>query len=108
MGELIQERRHGDVLIYTKAGFKIPSEVKLKAGKLIHQGTNNSHVISKGKALLGEFDGKKYLRIKTSSTVSHVGGSSTHASKPLPVNDYWVEIQTEYDHLKEEARKVID
>jgi hypothetical protein len=103
-----QMRRHGDVLILTSKGFKIPAGAKLRAGKLLHKGTNNSHVISKGIAAIGELDGKKYLRVKSAATVSHVGGSATHASKPLPVGDYWVEIQNFYDHLAEEAKKVID
>jgi hypothetical protein len=100
--------RHGDVLILTNKDFKIPKEAKLKAGKLIHKGTNNSHVISKGSAAIGEHKGKKYLRVKSQSIVSHVGGSATHASKPLPKGDYWVEIQTFYDHLAEEAKQVVD
>lgn len=106
--EAVDLRRHGDVLLFTSKGFKIPSSVRLKAQKLIHKGTNNSHVISRGTSLIGESGEKKYLRIKSAATVSHVGGSSTHASKPLPIGDYWVEIQTEYDHLLEESRKVVD
>lgn len=101
-------RRHGDVLILTAKGFKIPKEAKLKASKLIHKGTNNSHVIGRGSAAIGEHGGKKYLRVKSAAMVSHVGGSATHATKPLPVGDYWVEIQTFYDHLSEEAKQVID
>ena len=104
----IDQFRHGDVLILTQKGFKIPKEVKLKAARLIHQGTNNAHIISKGKMSIGEFEGKKYMRVSTNSTVSHVGGSATHASKPLPKGDYWIEIQQFYDHLTEESKKVID
>lgn len=106
--EAVAMRRHGDVLIFTSPNFKIPKDAKLKAGKLIHKGSNNSHVIGRGTALIGEFAGKKYLRIKRAATVSHVGGSATHATKPLPVGDYWVEIQTYYDHLTEEAKQVVD
>lgn len=100
--------RHGDVLLFTQKGFKIPRATKLKAQKLIHQGANNSHVISKGTAMIGEHEGKKYLRLKTVGTVSHVGGSATHASRPLPMGDYWVEIQSYYDHLTEESKRVVD
>lgn len=107
MGEL-ELRRHGDVLIFTRAGFKIPRGAKLKASKLIHKGTNNSHVIGRGVAAIGEYEGRKYLRVKSASTVSHIGGSSTHATKPLPKGDYWFEIQTFYDHLTEEAKQVVD
>lgn len=106
--EAVDLRRHGDILILTKAGFEIPKQVKLKTQKLIHKGANNSHVISKGIAAIGELDGKKYLRVKTAGTVSHIGGSATHASKPIPKGDYWVEIQTFYDHAEEESKQVVD
>lgn len=101
-------RRHGDVLILTQKGFKIPKEAKLKESKLIHKGTNNEHVIGKGQAKIGHHEGKGYIHVIKDSMVSHVGGSSTHASKPLPKGQYWFEIQTFFDHLTEEAKKVID
>ena len=100
--------RHGDVLIKTTKDFAISKKVKLKAGRLIHKGANNSHLISKGEASFGESDGKKVMRVKTKATVSHVGGSATHASKTLPPGDYWIEIQTFYDHMSEEAKQVVD
>lgn len=101
-------RRHGDVILLTQKGFEIPSGVEMKASKLIHKGNNNSHVISQGTSLIGEKDGKKFLRITKAAVVSHEGGSATHDSKPLPVGDYWIEIQTYYDHLAEEAKEVVD
>ena len=108
MENMVTLRRHGDVLLLTQTGFKIPKEAKLKKETLIHKGNNNSHVISKGQALIGEVSGKKYLRVVKAATVAHVGGSATHDSKPLPVGDYWVEIQSFYDHLTEESKRVVD
>lgn len=56
-----------------------------------------------------EKNGKRYLRIKKDAVISHGRGkSSEHASKSLPRGDYWVEIQQEFDHLKNEKREVID
>jgi hypothetical protein len=104
----IEMRRHGDVLILTQDGFSIPKSVELKAGKLIHQGTNNAHVISKGEVKFGEYQGKKVMRVLKPSIVSHVGGSSTHKDGELPEGDYWYEIQTFYDHITEESKRVID
>lgn len=101
-------RRHGDVMILTKKDFSIPKSVKMKVGTLIHKGNNNSHVVEGGQVLFGQFEGKKVLRVKKPTKVSHVGGSSTHATKPLPVGDYWVEIQSFYDHLTEEKKQVVD
>jgi hypothetical protein len=108
MNAAIEVRRHGDVLIKTTQGFTIPKGVKLKSQKLIHKGTNNSHVIGKGEAKIGELEGKKFLRVVKPAVVSHVGGSATHATKPLPKGDYWVEVQNFYDHMSEEAKKVVD
>lgn len=110
MGSLnkVKMRRHGDVMILTKQGFEIPKSIKLKTDKLIHKGNNNSHVISKGMALVGSEGDKKFLRVVKDAVVSHVGGSATHESKPLPKGDYWVEIQTFYDHLTEESKRVVD
>lgn len=115
--EMFQMRRHGDVMIMTQKGFKIPKGVKLKAGKLIHKGANNSHVIGKGAARIAEANGhldpkgnkiEKFLRVTELSTVAHVGGSATHDTKPLPEGDYWVLIQRFYDHVAEESKQVVD
>ena len=106
--EAVDLRRHGDVMIFTKKGFEIPKEVKLKKQTLIHKGTNNSHVISKGQALIGALGEKKFIRVTKAATVSHIGGSSTHKDGALPVGDYWAEIQTFYDHIDEESKQVID
>ena len=106
--EQIELRRHGDVLLLTKDSFTIPKSVKLKPGKLIHQGTNNAHVISKGEVRFGEHDGKRVMRVLKPSVVSHVGGSSTHKDGTLPKGDYWYEIQSFWDHLAEESKRVID
>lgn len=102
-------RRHGDLLIKRHAGFSIPSDVQLAPVTVLHKGNNHDHFFSSGKALVGEAGGKKYLRIVEDAIISHGrGGSSEHADKPVPMGDHWVEIQTEYDHLSEESRAVID
>lgn len=100
--------RHGDVLLIKRPDFKIPKAAKLKAGNLIHKGANNSHVIKKGQAMIGEVEGKKYLRVKSEVTVSHVGGSATHKDGVLPAGDYEVQIQSYFDHIAEEAKQVVD
>jgi hypothetical protein len=102
-------RRHGDVLIKTNKEFSIPKGLKLKPIKILHKGENHDHYFSKGDVVVGEKDGKRMIRVKKSAIISHGrGASSEHESKPVPVGDYWVEIQTEYDHLLEESRQVID
>lgn len=106
--EKIKLFRHGDVMILTKKDFEIPDGVPLFKNSLIHKGTNNSHVIKMGEALIGEHDGKKYIRVTKDAVVSHIGGSSSHGDGELPKGDYWAEIQTFYDHIAEEAKKVVD
>lgn len=101
--EVIKAYRHGDVVLKQTV---IPKGVKLKAQKLLHKGTNNSHVISSG--VIGTYEGRKYLRVKSKATVSHVGGSATHDSKVLPKGDYEIVIQQFYDHISEEAKQVVD
>jgi ribosome-associated protein YbcJ (S4-like RNA binding protein) len=106
----VRLRRHGDVLIKTTQGFKVPKGTKLKSMKIVHKGANHDHFISKGEVKISaEVDGKRFMKVVKSAVISHGRGkSSEHASKPIPKGDYWIEIQTEYDHLLEEARKVID
>lgn len=111
--------RQGDLLFWHKKDFKIPKNVKLKPAKLIHSGNNNDHFISKGIATSSEWfeeNGvqKMYLRISKDSIVSHGGGrskeskSERHKDTKLDVRDYWVEIQSEFDHVKKLKRAVID
>lgn len=104
----VEMRRHGDVLLLTRKGFKIPKSVKMNVTKLLHKGSNNSHVFKSGAVVSGEFEGKRVIRVKKPAVVSHVGGSATHKDGELPVGDYWVEIQTYYDHMAEEAKQVVD
>lgn len=111
MGGVVQLRRHGDVLIKSAADFKIPKGTKMKAVKLVHKGANHDHFISEGMVKISEeVNGKRFMRVISKvAKISHGRGkSSEHATKPIPKGDYWVEIQTEYDHAAEEARKVID
>jgi len=100
----VELRRHGDVMIKTFDGFKIPSEVKLKKTKVLHQGNNHQHVFKSGECMAGEHNGKKYLRVKKKAVINH----DEHGEGDIPVGDYYVEIKTEYDHFKEESRQVID
>lgn len=101
----VQIRRHGDVMVKTYDGFKIPKGAKLKAVKVLHQGNNHEHYISAGRALVGEKDGKKYLRVVgKSATLDHL----EHGKGQVPSGDYYVEIKSEFDHFLEESRAVID
>lgn len=96
--------RHGDILLKQPDGFKIPKGVKMTAMKLLHQGLNHAHTIKKGRAVSGELNGVKYMRVKERMTVVH----DEHGKGIVPVGDYIVEIKSEYDHFKEESKRVVD
>lgn len=100
----IKIRRHGDVMIKTFEGFKIPEEVNLQSVKVLHGGAHHDHYFSSGLSVVGELDGKKYLRVIENSVIDH----DEHGPGPVPVGDYYVEIKKEYDHFLEESRQVID
>jgi len=85
-------------------GFKIPKKIKLKATKILHQGEQHSHHFIKGESLIGEGNGKKYLRVKKLAIVDH----AEHGKGDIPVGDYYVEVKLEYDHFLNESREVID
>lgn len=97
-------RRHGDIMIKTFEGFKIPKEVKLAPVKSLFKGQHHEHFIASGKATHGEKDGKRYLRVVKPVVVDH----DEHGKGDIPVGDYYVEQKLEYDHFLEESRQVID
>lgn len=97
-------RRHGDVLLKTREGFRIPEETKLERLTLLHKGEQHDHSIKNGMALHGLVDGKRYLRVIENLTIDH----PEHGQGEVPAGDYWIEIKSEYDHLEEESRQVVD
>ena len=101
--ENMKIRRHGDVILKTTKNFIIPTEVKLKISNEVHRGNNHLHFLDEPQ-LIGEHDNKKYLRVISETNIDH----NEHGKGNLPVGDYLIEIQTEYDHLKEESKQVID
>jgi len=100
----VELRRHGDVMIKTFKGFKIPKEAKLKKTVILHQGNNNTHAFKSGDVMSGELAGKRYLKVKRKAVIDH----AEHGKGDVPPGDYYVEIKSEYDHFLEESRKVID
>lgn len=101
--------RQGDVLLWTKKGFKAPAGLKFKPVKVLHKGNNHDHYFSKGEVLEATKDGKRYLRVKKAAVLSHGRGRSTeHKDTKLKVGDYWTEIQSFFDHVMKLKREVID
>jgi hypothetical protein len=95
--------QQGDVLI------KKVSEVKGK--KLNHltlakgEMTGHHHTITKGDAELYEHEGTLFLRVNSETAeLTH----QEHKMIEIPKGDYEIGIVREFDHFKEEARRVAD
>lgn len=104
MAAVTKMRRHGDVLLKTRDGFAIPIGVNLVPMPLLHRGANHDHSVKSGKAVHGELDSKRYMRVTKKLTLDH----PEHGQGDVPPGDYWVEIKSEYDHLENESRQVVD
>lgn len=101
--------RQGDCLLKTTKGFKAPTGLKFKPVKILHKGNNHDHYFSKGDVFEATKDGKRFLRVKKQAVLSHGRGKSTeHKDLVIKVGDYWAETQTEFDHVKNLKREVID
>ena len=100
----IKIRRQGDIMIKTFDGFEIPKEVDLKPAKTLFKGQHHKHFFASGLPVMGEHEGKTYLRIVEPTIVDH----EEHGKGDIPVGDYYVEQKLEYDHFAEESRQVID
>ena len=72
--------RHGDVMVKTFKGFKIPNNVELKKETVLHRGDNHDHFFSNGFALVGALEDKKYLRVVEPTILNHIehGEISVH------------------------------
>lgn len=105
---MVKIRRHGDVLIKTEKNFNA-GKGKFKPCKILHKGENHDHYFSRGEVVEGLIEGKRVIRVKKDAIISHGRGkSSEHKSMPIPKGDYWVEIQSEMDHIKKLKRQIID
>lgn len=105
--------RQGDVLITPTN--KIDTDIVEKKDKILAHGevTGHAHRISKGDAMLAvaksladAMDSAREMQIKafTPSEVSH----EEHAGIVLPIGDYRVTIQREFDWATKLARRVED
>ena len=95
--------QQGDVLI------KKVTEIKGK--KLNHltlatgESTGHHHTITEGDAELYEHEGTLFLKVKSeNATLTH----QEHKEVIIPKGDYKIDIVQEYDHFKEEAKRVQD
>lgn len=94
---------------------EIPKDAKPVKSRVILQGQSNSHALVKGDVDIFEHDGRIFFMPKTPVVLDHVKDmqSMAHAEHhaqviPLWGKGYFVDAVNEFDHGKEESRKVID
>lgn len=96
----------GDVCIFPVS--KIPAGLeKTSDGVLQHgEATGHAHRLHGGGFTIFEDkkENRKYLRLVRPTMLKH----EEHKEIELPAGDYVVGIVKEYDHFKEEARRVVD
>jgi hypothetical protein len=91
----------------------IPSDAKEVAGNLVLKGQTNSHALFFGEFKLYEKNGVVFLKVFTPTILDHVKDAkyqvrAEHHAQWIPQGEYFVDDLLEYDHLREEARRVID
>ena|SRR3989304_5333251 len=100
----MKDYRQGEVRV--KEIESIPSEaVRVKGGEVLAVGKSNLHshkLTGKGFQVL-ELKGKKYIKVKTVTSLVH----EEHKTIKLPKGNYRVQIQREYVP-RQETRKVTD
>lgn len=97
--------QHGDVVLVVKP---MPDDLTKLSTKVIQEGesTGHAHRLHTQSAEIWEHPKTKarHLRIVEPSALRH----EEHKEIMLPPGEYEVRIVREFDHFKEEARRVID
>ena len=95
--------RHGDVNFKKYSG--PTNEIKNLTEKgIIHEGNNNNHEFISGLFEIQNINDKKICIVLDDSIIGH----NEHGNLTVPPGTYEISIALEFDHWKEEARKVID
>lgn len=95
--------RHGDVNFKKYSG-NINEINNVQTRGVIHKGNNNNHEYANGLFEIQEVEGKRIVVCLDNCIIDH----AEHGKQMHPPGTYEVDIAQEYDHWKEEARKVID
>lgn len=101
----MKQLQQGDVLI--RSGATIPTKAKKKANTIVAYGevTNHKHeIIGEGVEVFEDENGVLYVSAPSGGRIQH----EEHNPIELPPGNYTIGIVQEYDHFKEEARRVAD
>lgn len=91
----------------------IPEIAKPVSGNLLLKGNTNSHALYGGEFQILESSGQIFLRVQQTTVLDHVkdlvsNSRAEHHAQYVPPGEYFLDELMEYDHLKEESRRVID
>lgn len=91
----------------------IPEGATKEKGNLVLKGNSNSHALFGGKFQLYRHDGRVFIDVKEATVLDHVKDASKqdhaeHHGQWIPPGKYFLGVVMEFDHMKEEARQVID
>lgn len=113
--------QQGDVLIKkcgTKGIFEveyesIPEDATPLKTNLVLKGNTNSHALYGGEFTLLQKDNRLFLDVRKTTTLDHVkdlvsNQRAEHHAQEIPPGHYFVDALKEFDHIKEESRRVID
>ncbi len=115
--------QQGDVLLKKCGKFgifnveheSIPKDAIKIAGNLILKGQTNSHALYNGEFQLYKSGETLFVRVDKATILDHVKDhtkkkmeKAEHHAQWIPSGEYFVDGVMEFDHLKEEARQVID
>ena len=106
-------KKCGKFNVFEMEYMDIPKDAKEVKGNLVIKGQTNSHALYFGEFKLYEKDSVLFIEVLTPTILDHVKGHkyqvrAEHHAQWLPVGKYFKDDLMEFDHLKEEARKVVD
>lgn len=99
----MQYYQTGDILYFKEP--KLPKGLKTEKTGIVLRSpvTGHTHAVKNGKILKSK-EGVMFISVPKKATLTH----PEHKDLALPKGEYRIQIVNEYDHLAEEARKVID
>lgn len=101
--------------VFEKEYAEIPKQAKEVKTNLLLKGDTNSHALYGGEFQILEHDSVLFVNVTKETTLDHVKDHNAltpqhaeHHAQTIEVGQYFVAPLMEYDHLKEESRRVID
>lgn len=106
-------KRCGDYEQYYDGFTTIPTEAKEVESPLILKGSTNSHALFGGKFKVFDHENRKFIKVTEPCKLAHVTDLQSmtpaeHHEQTVGVGEWFSDDLIEFDHIKNESRKVID